>query len=271
MEQYTVEQRILYLARQSLKEGRYEYTLECCKMVLKDNPKSSAAYFYRGCAKFYLGQLNAAACAFSRAARYSEGSSCVAINSAVVHANMGKADGLFRLVDIPNKALYAENAYELAGITLAQRGQYELAEANFEGAHKCIPNYARACANHGTALLQKYLEKPEDEDLLERAIGLFNIAIVNSAFNKYAYYNRCRAYIIKKQYTLALRDARKLLVHDKEDPGFHYIHAKILYLCERYDEAVDSALTAYWYGTKYNAYVADEAIKLCETIAEAQV
>lgn len=241
----------------------------CCKLILQNNKNSFAANYLMGCALYLDGQLEKARLSFSKAIKLNPKSQNAKINKGVVECQMGRLSGFKEVTKIRHDYAHCYRIFELEAIYSAQRHEYDLAETYFEKAKDFI-NKPSIYTNHGTALLEKYLANEGTVEDLHKALSQFNYAIANSNFDKYAYYNRCRTYILLKEYKNALSDARKLAEYDEKDPGFLYILAKAQMLCGLYDEAAENAIYAHWYGTLFNLHVAEEALELCNEIAETE-
>lgn len=260
-EKYLIED-----ARRSFAKGDYALVRIYCKLAIKINNNSFYTHFLNGCAMYNDGDLKSARKEFAKALKLNPDSQCTKINIGVIDSQTGHLSGMEDIEKMYPDYVNCVKIFELKGIMLAQRGEYELSDKYFEKA-KYFYNSASIYTNHGTAILEKYLSQKLNVNDIYRAIEQFDYAIVNSEFDKYAYYNRCRAYILINQYKKALSDAKKLVAFDAQDPGFLYILAKTQMLCGKYDAAIDNAFYAHWYGTLFNSYVADEALKLCDEIA----
>lgn len=260
-EKYLIED-----ARKAFAQEDYALVRVYCKLAIKINNNSFYTHFLNGCAMYHDGDLINARRELAKALKLNPDSKCTKINIGVIDSQIGHLSGIENIEKMYHDYANCVKIFELKGIMFAQKGEYELSDKYFERA-KYFYNSASIYTNHGTAILEKYLSEKSSVNDIYRAIEQFNYAIENSEFDKYAYYNRCRAYILINQYKKALSDAKKLVAFDAQDPGFLYILAKTQMLCGKYDSAIDNAFYAHWYGTLFNSYVADEALKLCDEIA----
>lgn len=249
----------------------YEYAQICCKLAIKINKNSFKAHFLNGCALYFSGNLDKARHAFAKAVKLNPHSQHAKINKGVIECQMGHLSGAEDIEKMHHDRINCGKIFELKAIFSSQKGEYTLAETYFAKAKELLQNKPSVYTNHGTALLEKYLSNQSDITILQKALEQFDYAISNSSyFDKYAYYNRCRTYILLCQYKNALSDANKLVMYDETDPGFIYILAKAQLLCGCYKISLENAFFAHWYGTLFNHKVADEALDLCNEIVQAQ-
>lgn len=256
-------------ARTAIARNDYSYAQACCKLAIDINGNSFNAHFLYGCTLYFNGDLDSARKEFSKAIKLNPKSQLAKINKGVIELQMGHLSGIGEIEKMNHDYTNCAKIFELKAIFSAQCGDYELSDVYFEKA-KDLFAAPSIYTNHGTALLEKYLSNHGDINDLHKALEMLDYAIANSEFDKYAYYNRCRIYIILNRYKKAIADAKKLVAYDEKDPGFLYILAKTQMLCGQYDKATENAFYAHWYGSLFNSKVADEALVLCDEIVEAK-
>ncbi len=256
-------------AREAMTCEEYSFAQLCCKLAIDINDSSFNAHFLNGCALYFSGDLENARKEFTETIRLNPKSQHAKINKSVIESQSGYHSAVDDIENMHPDYVNCVKIFELKAIFFAKNGDYEMADAYFEKT-KLLCDSPSAYTNHGTALLEKYLSKNGDVDDLYRAIEQFDHAIENSEFDKYAYYNRCRAYIFTCQYKKAMADAARLVQYDKKDPGFVFILAKTQMLCGKYDKAIENAFYAHWYGSLFDKDVADEALELCDEIITAK-
>ena len=154
------------------------------------------------------------------------------------------------------------NLYMLLGITAYKLKKYSDGQKYFSAAHRLSPNSCAIYTNAGISMLEK--QNTEEKDI-SQAVCCFSKAIAIMPLNKFAYYNRAKAYILQKKYNYALNDTQMLLYIDYDDAGFHYIRARALELSEKYTMAYNeykiSALCN-------NEYIKNESINKMKVLKE---
>lgn len=203
------EQLLINEARAAIARDDYPYAQICCKLALDINCNSFNAHFLYGCALYFNGDLDSARKEFSKAIKLNPQSQLAKINKSVIELQMGHLSGICEIEKMHHDYTNCAKIFELKAIFSAQCGEYELSDMYFEKAKKLFDSPS-IYTNHGTALLEKYLSQKGDVNDLHKALALFDYAISNSEFDKYAYYNRCRVYILLNQYKKAFADAKKI-------------------------------------------------------------
>lgn len=255
----------LYLAADALKEGIYNKAIAACELALEVDSNCVAAIMILGNCHYQKKNYEEASKLFERAFDlYPSTTNMVNLSLTAIQSSDGDFANVLK--DTVFKPENTSTANELTAILLCKQGNYTEAEKYFELAVQAGVPRPRIYANYGTALLEKYLSSKEDINDVHRAIDKFNEAIDVAVFNKYAMYNRCRAYYTIGEYLKALKDAKELLRYDNEDSGYYYILARILIKLKKYNDAMKYATWAHWYGNLTNKYVASEATKLCREI-----
>lgn len=249
------ENYILNMAMRRLYEGAYTCAIECCCKILNKYQTMFEAHFIKGCAHYNLKQYEIAEneflCALKHMPLTKECYSNLALSavkcgdSSVVHIIENAANNIF-----PNADLYM-----MCGILYANIEDYEKAFKYFNEAHRASPSSAAVYINVGSVMLER--PNANKNDFLHAAC-CFTKAIKLAPLNKYAYYNRCKAYLKLKRGEEALNDANSLLFIERSDAGFYYIYGNALVLLKRYEEAREYYEKAISFG---NDYVSKESRK----------
>ena len=254
-------QEFLFIAIEALNEGIYNKAIAACELALEADSECVAAMVIMGNTHYCKKNYKVAQRWYEKAFDlYPSTKSLVNMGLAAIQSNdVGFAEVVKDTVFQP---INTSVGHELTAMLLCKDGKYDEAEQYFKSAmNESVPK-PRLYANYGTMMLERYLHTKADINDVHRAIDMFNSSLEISLFNKYAMYNRCRAYYTLGEYSKALKDAKELIKFDKEDPGFYYLLAEILFKLERYKDALKYVSYANLYGCISNRYVAEEATKL---------
>lgn len=230
---FTDEQLIIKSAYKRLSEKAYDCAIECAGYAIDHQIFPFEAHFIMGCALYELGNTNDAISEFYSALKYKPCSEKCIINIAIAKIKSGDINSLFckPFIDL---AKYPDTCMLMA-IAYFYQKQYGKAQSLFASFHKAHPNSASVYINAGVCMLEKENATLPD---FKRAICCFTRATKLSPLNKFAYYNRTKAYIRANLPLNALSDSKVLLQIDHNDFGFHYISGVALELNGLYSSAI---------------------------------
>lgn len=229
----TDEQLIIKSAYKRLSEKAFDCAIECAQYAIDHQIYPFEAHFIMGCALYALNDIDSAMSEFYSALKYNTVSvECIA-NIARANIKSGNFNSL-----LYNPFAILENNSDtcmLMAIAYFRKKQYSKASLLFAAYHKAHPHSASVYINAGVSMLEKENSSPSD---LQKAICCFTKAIKLSPLNKFAYYNRAKAYIFANLPIKALHDSKMLLKIDNKDPGFHYINGMSHELNKDYASAI---------------------------------
>lgn len=239
---------LIEMALRRISEKAYDCSVECCDCALNMNKCVFEAHFIKGCALYHMGDYEQAKTEFIAALRFRPFASGCYSNLAMAAIKLGD-NNIIKIIKNATQIVNDDaELYMMLGILYSNIDEYDNAFENFIAAHKLRPSIPTIYINAGTVMLEK--KNACREDYLH-AVCCFTTAIKLSPLNKYAYYNRCRAYIKLNMGKEALGDAETLLFIDRNDAGFYYIYANALVLLGKYDEAVSYYKKADSFGVEY--------------------
>lgn len=254
------EKYILNMAMRRLAEGAYACTIECCDKLLESHKTLFDAHFMKGCAHYNLKQYDIAEAEFLCALKHMPLTKECYSNLAMAAVKCGDSSVVHIIENAAHTVLPSADLFMMCGILYAETESYEKAFEYFNIAHRTEPSSAAVYINAGSVLLER--RNASENDLIH-AVCCFTKALTLSPLNKYAYYNRCKAYLKLKKGAEALNDAATLLFVERNDAGFYYIYACALSLLERYDEAIEYYKKAISLGVDY---VSTESLKRIEEL-----
>ena len=217
--------------RQALSEGKYARAIENFNVLSQLDSTDYWTFFFRGIAKYNLGDLRGAKRDFDRSVR---------INPVFT------------------------NGYHYRGITQSRFGNYDAALADFQTAIDLRPGYDGLYFSRGVAYFlsqqfdkavsdfDRYIRKePKDPtaylnrgaswlflgDTL-KAVTDYNKAIRLDRFDPEGYVRRGRLYATQKKYDLAIEDMDKAIELDTANTFAYFNRAIMYYEQEKYREAM---------------------------------
>ncbi len=242
------EKYIINMAMRRLAEGAYLCAVECCNRILEIDSTLFDAHFIKGCALYNLEQYDLSEAEFLRALKNMPLTKSCYSNLAMAAVKCGDSSVIRVIESAARTVLPNADLFMMCGILYADIQDYEKSFECFNIAHELKPAMASIYINAGSVMLERH--DAQEKDFIH-AICCFTKALTLSPLNKYAYYNRCKAYLKLKDGEKALNDADTLLFIERNNAGFYYIYGNALMLLERYDEAKSYYETAHSFGIEY--------------------
>ena len=239
---------IINMAQRRLSEGANVCAVECCNRVLELNKNVFEAHFIKGCALYNMGEYGLSETEFLSAVKYMPLAVGCYANLAMA-AVKSRDSSIVNMIDNALNMVKADaQLHMMCGILYADIGEYDEAFRQFNEAHRLRPSMEAVYINAGCVMLER---ADAEESDLRHAVCCFTTALKLSPLNKYAYYNRCKAYIRLNMGQEALQDADTLLFIDRNDAGYYYIYARALELLGQYSQAVKNYEIADSFGDEY--------------------
>jgi tetratricopeptide (TPR) repeat protein len=232
-----------YRGRQALADGKYAQAIENFNVLLQLDKSDYWTYFFRGIAKYNLGDLRGAKADFEKSVQINPVFTSGYHYLGITESRFGNYDvalaNLQRAIDLRPGS---EGLYFSRGVTYFLSQQFELAVADFDKYIRKQPKDPSAFLNRGASLLflgdtlrafNDYnkaikLDRFDPEGYVRRgrlyaeqkdydnAIADMDKAIELDTLNTFAYFNRAIMYYEKQDYRKAMADLNKVL---EEEPG----------------------------------------------------
>ena len=232
-----------YRGRQALADGKYAQAIENFNVLLQLDKSDYWTYFFRGIAKYNLGDLRGAKADFEKSVQINPVFTSGYHYLGITESRFGNYDvalsNLQRAIDLRPGS---EGLYFSRGVTYFLSQQFELAVADFDKYIRKQPKDPSAFLNRGASLLflgdtlkafNDYnkaikLDRFDSEGYVRRgrlyaeqkdydnAIADMDKAIELDTLNTFAYFNRAIMYYEKQDYRKAMADLNKVL---EEEPG----------------------------------------------------
>ena len=217
--------------RQAIADGKYALAIENFNVLAQLDTSFHWTYFFRGIAKYNLGDIRGAKNDFDRSVRLNP----VFINGyhyrGIAESRFGNYDAA--LEDFRKAAELRpgyEGIYFSRGVTYFLAQQFDKAIADFDRYIKKEPKDPSAYLNRGASYL--FLG-----DTL-KALNDYNKAIKLDRFDPEGYVRRGRLYASQKEYELALEDMDKAIELDTTNTFAYFNRAIMQYEQENYREAM---------------------------------
>ena len=218
--------------RHALSEGRYAQAIENFNVLSQLDTADYWTFFFRGIAKYNLGDLRGAKNDFDRSVRLNPVFTNGYHYRGITESRFGNyAEAL----DDLHKALELRPGYE--GIYFSRGVTYFLAQ-QFENAIKDFDRYIRREPKDPSAYLNRGASYLFLGDTL-KAVNDYNKAIKLDRFDPEGYVRRGRLYASQGQHELAIEDMNKAIELDTANTFAYFNRAIMFYEQEKYQQAMD--------------------------------
>lgn len=217
--------------RRALADGKYALAIENFNILARLDTSDCHTFFFRGIAKYNLGDLRGARADFDRCVRVNPVFTSGYHYRAITESRTGEYE--LALADL-EKAMSLRpgfsGLYYSRGVTWFLSRQFEKAVADFDWYLRREPRDPSAYLNRGAAKL--FLK-----DTLQ-ALADYNQAIRLDRFEPEAYMRRARLYAEQGNYKLALEDVSRSIELDPKNSLAFFNRALIYYELKRFNEAM---------------------------------
>ena len=217
--------------RQALADGKYSIAIENFNILSQLDTSDHWTFFFRGIAKYNLGDLRGAKRDFDRSVRLNPVFTSGYHYRGITESRFGNYDAA--LDDLQHAISLRpgnEGLYFSRGVTYFLSQQFEKAVTDFDWYIRRQPKDPSAYLNRGASFL--FLG-----DTL-KAVDDYNKAIKLDRFDPEGYVRRGRLYATQKNYDLAIADMDKAIELDTTNT-FAYFNRAIMYFeQEKYQEAM---------------------------------
>ena len=217
--------------RHALSEGRYALAIENFNVLSQLDTADYWTFFFRGIAKYNLGDLRGAKRDFDRSVRLNPIFTSGYHYRGITESRFGNYDAaLADLQTAIDLRPGSEGLYFSRGVTYFLSRQFEKAVKDFDRYIRKSPKDPSAYLNRGASWL--FLG-----DTLA-AVNDYNKAIKLDRFDPEGYVRRGRLYASQKNYDLAIADMDKAIELDTTNTFAYFNRAIMYYEQERYQEAM---------------------------------
>ena len=217
--------------RNALAEGKYASAIENFNVLAQLDTSSHLTYFFRGIAKFNLGDLRGAKRDFDHSVRLNPVFTSGYHYRGIAESRFGNYDEA--LNDL-QKAIELRPGYNglyfSRGVTYFLSQQFDKAVSDFDRYIRKEPKDPSAYLNRGASWL--FLK-----DTL-KAVNDYNKAIELDRFDPEGYVRRGRLYAARKEYDLAIADMDKAIGLDSTNTFAYFNRAIMFYEQEKYKESM---------------------------------
>ncbi len=218
--------------RQALADGKYAQAIENFNVLTRLDTTDHWTFFFRGIAKYNLGDLRGARNDFDRSVRINPVFTSGYHYRGITESRFGDYEAA--LADLQHAIDLRpgfEGLYFSRGVTYFLAQQFDKAINDFDRYIRKEPKDPSAYLNRGASYL--FLG-----DTL-KAVNDYNKAIKLDRFDPEGYVRRGRLYAGQKNYELALADMDKAIELDTTNTFAYFNRAIMKYEQERYQEAMD--------------------------------
>ena len=217
--------------RHALAEGRYSLAIENFNVLSQLDTSDHWTFFFRGIAKYNLGDLRGAKRDFDRSVRLNPVFTSGYHYRGITESRFGNYDAaLADLQTAIDLRPGSEGLYFSRGVTYFLSQQFEKAVNDFDRYIRKTPKDPSAYLNRGASYL--FLG-----DTL-KAVNDYNKAIKLDRFDPEGYVRRGRLYASQKNYDLAIADMDKAIELDTTNTFAYFNRAIMYYEQEKYHEAM---------------------------------
>lgn len=220
-----------FRGRQALADGKYALAIENFNILAQLDTADYYTFFFRGIAKYNLGDLRGAKRDFDRSVRINPVFTSGYHYRGITESRFGNYDAA--LADL-QKAIDLRPGYE--GLYFSRGVTYFLAQ-QFETAIKDFDKYIRKEPKDPSAYLNRGASYLFLGDTV-KAVADYNKAIKLDRFDPEGYVRRGRLYASQKNYELAMADMDKAIELDTTNTFAYFNRAIMHYEQERYQEAM---------------------------------
>ena len=221
-----------FRGRQALADAKYALAIENFNILSQLDTADYYTFFFRGIAKYNLGDLRGAKRDFDRSVRINPVFTSGYHYRGITESRFGNYDAA--LADL-QRAIDLRPGYE--GIYFSRGVTYFLAQ-QFETAIKDFDKYIRKEPKDPSAYLNRGASYLFLGDTL-KAVADYNKAIKLDRFDPEGYVRRGRLYASQKNYELAMADMDKAIELDTTNTFAYFNRAIMHYEQERYQEAMN--------------------------------
>ncbi len=218
--------------RQALADGKYALAIENFNVLSQIDTSNHLTFFFRGIAKYNLGDLRGAKRDFDRSVRINPIFTSGYHYRGITESRFGNYEGALENLQ---KAIELRPGYEglyfSRGVTYFLAQQFDKAIHDFDKYIRKTPKDPSAYLNRGASYL--FLG-----DTL-KAVNDYNKAIKLDQFDPEGYVRRGRLYAGQKKYDLALADMDKAIELDSTNTFAYFNRAIMYYEQEKYQEAMN--------------------------------
>ena len=217
--------------RSALAEGKYASAIENFNVLAQLDTSSHLTYFFRGIAKYNLGDLRGARRDFDHSVRLNPVFTSGYHYRGIAESRFGNYDEALKDLE---KAIELRPGYNglyfSRGVTYFLSQQFDKAVSDFDRYIRKEPKDPSAYLNRGASWL--FLK-----DTL-KAVTDYNKAIELDRFDPEGYVRRGRLYAARKEYDLAVADMDKAIGLDSTNTFAYFNRAIMYYEQEKYKEAM---------------------------------
>ncbi len=221
----------MWRGRQALSDGKYAQAIENFNVLARLDTTDYWSFFFRGIAKYNLGDLRGAQTDFNTSVRLNPIFTNGYHYRAITESRFGDYDAAFRDFD---RALELrpgqEGVYFSRGVAYFLAQRFEEAVADFDYYIKKEPRDPSAYLNRGACHL--FLSDTT------RALEDYNLAIRMDRFEPEGFVRRARVYSDLKRYDEALEDLDRAIELDVDNTFAYFNRALIYYEQRRYNDAM---------------------------------
>ena len=217
--------------RNALAEGKYALAIENFNVLAQLDTSEHLTYFFRGIAKYNLGDLRGAKRDFDHSVRLNPVFTSGYHYRGIAESRFGNYEAA--LQDL-QKAIDLRPGY--VGLYFSRGVTYFLSQ-QFDKAVKDFDRYIRKEPKDPSAYLNRGASWLFLKDTL-KAVTDYNKAIKLDRFDPEGYVRRGRLYAAQKKYDLALADMDKAIELDSTNTFAYFNRAIMFYEQQRYQEAM---------------------------------
>lgn len=218
--------------RHSLAEGKYAQAIENFNVLSQLDTSDYWTFFFRGIAKYNLGDLRGAKTDFDRSVRLNPVFTNGYHYRGITESRFGNYEAA---LDDLQKAIDLRPGY--VGLYFSRGVTYFLAQ-QFDNAIKDFDRYIRQEPKDPSAYLNRGASWLFLGDTL-KAVNDYNKAIKLDRFDPEGYVRRGRLYATRKMHDLAIEDMNKAIELDTTNTFAYFNRAIMFYEQEKYQEAMD--------------------------------
>ncbi len=218
--------------RHALADGKYSLAIENFNVLSQLDTSDYWTFFFRGIAKYNLGDIRGAKWDFDRSVRLNPVFTSGYHYRGITESRFGNYEAaLADLQTAIDLRPGSEGLYFSRGVTYFLSQQFEKAVSDFDRYIRKAPKDPSAYLNRGASWL--FLG-----DTL-KAVNDYNKAIKLDRFDPEGYVRRGRLYASQKNYELAIADMDKAIELDTTNTFAYFNRAIMYYEQEKYHEAMD--------------------------------
>ena len=221
-----------YQGRQALIDGKYANAIESFNILSRLDTTSYEAFFFRGIAKYNLGDFNGAQRDFDRTLGLNPIYTPAYHYRAITLSRIGKYDQALRDLEeaVDLRPSYT-GLYFSRGVTYFLSQQFELAIADFDRFIRREPREGDAYLNRGACYL--FLGDTT------KAMTDYNKAISLNRYDPEGYIRRSRVYGMQENYDAAIEDLDRALSLDSTNTYAYFNRALCRYNRKQVREALE--------------------------------